>query len=49
MMKVARNPWGKMQRKKTSKIVEINWGNKIPRGSSNLDKNLIPYIEIIRD
>jgi hypothetical protein len=49
MMEVGRNPWGKMKRKKPSKIVEINLSNKTPRGSSILGENFIPYIEIIKD
>jgi len=49
MMEVGRNPCGKTQRKKPSKYAEVNCENKMPRGSSNLGKNLIPYIEIIRD
>jgi len=48
MMEARQNPWGKTQRKKPSKIAEINWGNKMRRVSSNLGENLIPYIEIIR-
>ena len=49
MMEAGWNPWGKTQRKKPSKYAEINCENKMPRGSSNLGENLIPYIEIIRD
>jgi hypothetical protein len=49
MMEAGKNPWGKMKRKKTSKIAKINQRNKTPRGSSNLGENLIPYIDIIMD
>jgi hypothetical protein len=49
MMEVGRNHWGKMQRKKPSKIIEINQGNKASGGRSDFGENLIPCIEILRD